>query len=293
MKDHISGGYILLSRKLIESEIWDKPPLYLKVWIYLLSKAQHRQYKSLKRGQLYTSLKEIAEACSWQIGYRKETPNKDQIYKIIEWLRKPREGGNESNDESNGTATMIATTKATHGILINIENYGFYQDPKSYESNDEDNDENDTKATTKDLRKQQSSNNINKNDKNDKNIYYQLIADMYNKTCVSFPKITKLSDKRKKAIGARIKSGYTESDFKTLFEKAEASTFLKGGNKRNWSATFDWLIADGNMAKVLDGNYDSVKKTEPPVNKYVNYTQSGNYDMDDIERRIVEKMLKT
>lgn len=169
MKDHISGGYILLSRKLIENEIWDKPPLYLKVWIYLLSKAQHRQYKSLKRGQLYTSLKEIAEACSWQIGYRKETPNKDQIYKIIEWLRKPREGGNESNDESNGTATMIATTKATHGILINIENYGFYQDPKSYESNDEDNDENDTKATTKDLRKQQSSNNINKNDKNDKN----------------------------------------------------------------------------------------------------------------------------
>lgn len=169
MKDHISGGYILLSRKLIENEIWDKPPLYLKVWIYLLSKAQHKQYKSLKRGQLYTSLKEIAEACSWQIGYRKETPNKDQIYKIIEWLRKPREGGNESNDESNGTATMIATTKATHGILINIENYGFYQDPKSYESNDEDNDENDTKATTKDLRKQQSSNNINKNDKNDKN----------------------------------------------------------------------------------------------------------------------------
>lgn len=165
MKDHISGGYILLSRKLIENEIWDKPPLYLKVWIYLLSKAQHRQYKSLKRGQLYTSLKEIAEACSWQIGYRKETPNKDQIYKIIEWLRKPREGGNESNDESNGTATMIATTKATHGILINIENYGFYQDPKSYESNDEDNDENDTKATTKDLRKQQSSNNINKNDR--------------------------------------------------------------------------------------------------------------------------------
>ena len=46
-------------------------------------------------------------------------------------------------------------------------------------------------------------------------------------------------------------------DFKTLFEKAEASDFLKGGNSSNWSATFDWLIKDANMAKVLDGNYSN------------------------------------
>lgn len=45
-------------------------------------------------------------------------------------------------------------------------------------------------------------------------------------------------------------------DFRKLFEKAEASDFLKGANKRNWSATFDWMICDSNMAKVLDGNYD-------------------------------------
>ena len=45
-------------------------------------------------------------------------------------------------------------------------------------------------------------------------------------------------------------------DLKLLFEKAEASQFLKGGNSRNWSATFDWLLKDGNIAKVLDGNYD-------------------------------------
>ena len=45
-------------------------------------------------------------------------------------------------------------------------------------------------------------------------------------------------------------------DFKCLFEKAENSSFLKGANNRNWSATFDWLIKDSNMAKTLDGNYD-------------------------------------
>ena len=55
-------------------------------------------------------------------------------------------------------------------------------------------------------------------------------------------------------------------EFKTLFEKAEASSFLKGKNSSNWSATFDWLIKDSNMAKVLDGNYDD---------KPVTYRQTG------------------
>ena len=94
-----------------------------------------------------------------------------------------------------------------------------------------------------------------KNKKENKNINYQLIADMYNELCSSFPKITKLSDRRKKTIRARMNQGYTIEDFKRLFESAEDSSFLKGGNCRNWSASFDWLIQDGNMAKVLDGNY--------------------------------------
>jgi len=64
-----------------------------------------------------------------------------------------------------------------------------------------------------------------------------------------------LSDKRKKTIRARFNQGYTIEDFKRLFEMAESSSFLKGGNGRNWSANFDWLITDANMAKVLDGNY--------------------------------------
>lgn len=85
---------------------------------------------------------------------------------------------------------------------------------------------------------------------------YQQIADFYNDTCVSFPRITTLSDARKKAIKARLKT-YSLEDFQTMFEKAEASSFLKGGNDRNWSATFDWMIKDSNMAKILDGNYDN------------------------------------
>lgn len=92
-------------------------------------------------------------------------------------------------------------------------------------------------------------------------IDYQGIADMYNEICVSFPRLRKLSEQRKKAIRARLKT-YSLEDFKELFEMAEKSDFLKGKNKNNWSATFDWLIADANMAKVLDGNYKNKEEKE-------------------------------
>lgn len=85
---------------------------------------------------------------------------------------------------------------------------------------------------------------------------YESIKNLYNEICKSFSRCTSLSDARKKAIKARFTSGYTLEDFRTLFAKAEASRFLKGKNDRSWTANFDWLIKDANMAKVLDGNYD-------------------------------------
>ena len=96
-------------------------------------------------------------------------------------------------------------------------------------------------------------------------IDYKGIVAAFNSICVSFPSVKALSDARKKSIKARLNT-YSIDDFKTLFEKAEASSFLKGKNNSNWSATFDWLIKDSNMAKVLDGNYD---------NKPVTYRQTG------------------
>ena len=89
-------------------------------------------------------------------------------------------------------------------------------------------------------------------------INYQKIVDMYNDTCVSFPRVKSLSEARRKAIRARLKT-YSIDDLKRVFEKAEASNFLKGANARNWNATFDWLLKDCNMAKVLDGNYDNTR----------------------------------
>lgn len=95
---------------------------------------------------------------------------------------------------------------------------------------------------------------------------YEHIKDMYNDICISFPRLTVLSDKRKAAIKARMKT-FTTEQFVEMFTKAEASSFLKGANNRNWQANFDWLIKDSNFAKVLDGNYDDKKQTQQPKAK--------------------------
>lgn len=115
----------------------------------------------------------------------------------------------------------------------------------------------DSHATDKDKDKDKDKEREEKEKiKEKEDISYQQIADLYNSLCPSYPSIRSLSEARKKAIRARLHT-YTVDDFRTLFEKAEASNFLRGGNARNWSATFDWLIKDANMAKVLDGNYDN------------------------------------
>lgn len=83
---------------------------------------------------------------------------------------------------------------------------------------------------------------------------FQSVVDLYHTICISYPKVRSLSNARKKAISARLKT-YSMEDIRTVFENAEGSSFLKGRNDRNWRADFDWLITDKNMAKVLDGNY--------------------------------------
>lgn len=109
-----------------------------------------------------------------------------------------------------------------------------------------------------------------KNKESKEKVTCEQVVDLYRSICVSYPKVISLSEARKRAIRARLKM-YSMDDFRMLFEKAEASSFLKGANNRNWSANFDWMIKDANMAKVIDGNYD-----DGSWNKHTVKQHSGN-----------------
>lgn len=112
-------------------------------------------------------------------------------------------------------------------------------------------------------------------------INYKQIKDLYNDICISFPKLTVLSEKRKQAIKARYRT-YCLAQFKEMFEKAEASDFLKGANSNDWQANFDWMMKDANFAKILDGNYDNKTTT----------TNNSRYDFDAIQKMSFDRINK-
>lgn len=82
------------------------------------------------------------------------------------------------------------------------------------------------------------------------------IMELYNGICTGLPSIRSIEGQRKKAVAARWRAGPGIDGFRVLFDKAQASRFLRGENVRNWTASFDWLMKANNMAKVLEGLYD-------------------------------------
>ena len=259
------SGFILESRSILNSDIWSKPPLYFKVWHYLLLKARFKDDGNLKRGQLFTSLNEIREACTYHVGYRKVTPSKQEIHRIFDWLRSSCE------DDTNVTTKepMIRTTKVTHGMIVTIVNYDIYQDKKFYERDSEQ----DYERTTNGLRTGRQRNNIKekgekrKKEKKEEDILsakqtpYTEITDLYHQNCKSLPMIKKLSDQRKARLRNLYKT-YGLDDFETVFAKAEESEFLSGRSGRWSGCGFDWLTKPTNFLKVLEGNYDNKKESD-------------------------------
>lgn len=102
------------------------------------------------------------------------------------------------------------------------------------------------------------------------------ITDLFNSLCPSLTQIIYISEDTKAIIEKQLEK-YTLDDFKLLFQKAEASDFLKGDNERKWAATFEWLIEDQNMAKVLNGNFDNRKSLTDAFD-------DNNYDHAALER---------
>ena len=92
-------------------------------------------------------------------------------------------------------------------------------------------------------------------------VTYQEIAETYNRLCPSLPEVKTLSEARKKAIKARLRK-YSPEDLSRAFEMVEQSDFLPGANSRNWTANFDWIMKDTNLAKILDGNYKNSKRQQ-------------------------------
>ncbi len=102
----------------------------------------------------------------------------------------------------------------------------------------------------------------------------QDVVNDFNSICLNLPKIKTLSEQRKRVIKIRLKS-YPRDKLCEAFKLANSSSFLCGDNTRSWTATFDWIMQESNLAKILDGNYENKDGTRF---KQVNYAQNSRFN---------------
>ena len=109
-----------------------------------------------------------------------------------------------------------------------------------------------------------------KENKEEKDDSYISVVNSFNVICKSMPKVTKLTDTRKKLIkkAEKLLGG---NSFEELFLKVENSDFLSGRNGRWTSCSFDWIMKQSNLIKIMEGNYDN--KTEKSQNNIRNYNE--------------------
>jgi len=132
----------------------EKPPLYLKLWTWMLIKANFKDDKKLKRGQLFTTIEGMRDAMTYSVGYRKNRPTTKQIRGVYDFLTR---------------GTMTGITKVTGGMVITILNYDKYQNPKNYEGHNEGHDDFQTRGTASSKDKKDKKND--KNRKKDKSFF--------------------------------------------------------------------------------------------------------------------------
>jgi uncharacterized protein with von Willebrand factor type A (vWA) domain len=237
----ICGGYILLARKILESDVMDKPPLYLKLWIWMLEQANHKDgYRGLKRGQFFTSIDKMIDAMTHYIGARKIVPTARQVRTCLDWMRiKPLKSTKDRRKSFE--SPMIVTTKVTHGLMITINNYNEYQNPNNYESHAESN----SKVIRKSLRSHNSKQEGNKKEQELKIEYPSWLKikswNEYKQYRKEIKKpMTNLAEKKAlKKLGLLINEGYDQEE---IIDQTIAS---------GWTGLFETKVKQRPKAKNL------------------------------------------
>ena len=94
------SGWIKLHRRIVDSDIYMMPPLYLRVFERLILEANHQDNeipyrergskvvgkKLIKRGERLTSVRDICRWVAWYERGRLKEPNPKTVQNILDWL---------------------------------------------------------------------------------------------------------------------------------------------------------------------------------------------------------------
>ena len=274
--DVADNNWIKINRKIRDNFVWDfDKPEYGLAWIDILLMANYKDNKMLvngspvfiERGSFITSMVKLSKR--WNM-------NRRTVKRFLDLLVSEQ---------------MITYETSKMCTTVKVSNYKAYQGFFDAECTTECTTDCTTDCTQR--KKEKNINNIKEREK--EKINYQEIVNLYNDTCVSLPALVKLTDSRKRQIKARLKNNSFD-DFKKVFEKAEASDFLKGlknSDGRDWKANFDWLMKEANFTKVIEGNYDNTSKPKLPknTNQFNNFEQRkySDEELDELERKLLSR----
>lgn len=107
----------MLARKTLDSDLMFKPPLHMKLWAWMLLRANHGEYNGIRRGEFLTSIDGMRSAMSYKVGYRIMKPTKKEIRLAYESFLK---------------SNQVRSRRTTRGMIITLVNYDFYNDPANY-----------------------------------------------------------------------------------------------------------------------------------------------------------------
>ncbi len=106
---------------------------------------------------------------------------------------------------------------------------------------------------------------------------FEELKELYRECCPSLIEYCPLEESRRAEVEMLLEE-YPSEYFKKLFNKAQASPFLKGDNPRGWRAGFEWLMRPVNIGKVMVGTYD--RADQFPRSDYLSeYQRSSLTDM--------------
>jgi len=77
-----------------------------------------------------------------------------------------------------------------------------------------------------------------------------------------------LTDERKRRLESLLELHFQDDlrVWESFCLRVKAVPFLMGGGKQKWHVTLDWVLAKGNLLKVLEGNYDNSGRMEHQKN---------------------------
>ena len=254
-----NNGYLKLYRSMTKWE-WYKDTITKIVFLHLLLNANWEPSRymgyEVPKGGLVIGRKKLAETL--EISER-------QVRTALEHLKSTNE------------ITIKTTNRFSIVTIVNWEKYqGLEEETTNKTTNTKSNKRptNDQQTTTEEEIK-------NIRIKEDNNISYEKILNLYNELCPSLPKVTKITDARKKLINARLKD-YSMEELEKAFKEAEASDFLTGRSGKWTGANFDWIMNTNNIVKILEGNYRNKAGGNSGYDLYRN-TKKGNYDFEALE----------